>query len=337
MKAIGLYENLPIEDNNSLIDVIVDKPTPQGRDLLVKVKAIAVNPVDYKVRQGFPVNESPKILGYDVAGIVEAVGADCELFAPGDKVFYAGDITRQGGNSEFHLVDERITGRKPVSLDFHQAAAISLTGITAYEGLFHRLSVSKLAENNQGKSLLIIGAAGGVGSIAIQLAKQVGLTVIGTASRPASIDWVKSLGADFTINHRESFQPQLEELGFSNVNYILCFNSISTHWQNIVDAIKPQGRICSIVDTKEPVDLNLLKPKSVGFFWEFMFTRSMFKTEDMIEQHHILNDISQMIDDKKIKTTVNEVLSPINAENLRKAHKSLEEGKTIGKIVLKDF
>jgi NADPH:quinone reductase len=337
MKAIGLYENLPIDDEKSLVDVTIPKPTAKGKDLLVKVVAIAVNPIDTKMRKNRKTVDAPQILGWDVAGIVEATGEGCELYKPGDEVYYAGDLNRPGCNSEYHLVDERIVGRKPKTLDFIQSAAIPLTGITAYESLFDRLKVSKSPVKNKGKTILIIGAAGGVGSIAVQLAKNAGLTVIGTASRPESIQWVKSHGADFVINHYEAFKPQLSELGIQVVDYILCLNATTTHWNNMAESIKPQGTICSIVDTDGPVNLNLLKPKSVGFVWELMFTRSIFKTEDMIRQNHILNDIADMIDSNIIKTTVNEILSPINALNLRKAHKSLEEGRTIGKIVLTGF
>lgn len=337
MKAIGLSENLPIDDEKSLMDVEIPKPTAKGRDLLVKVVAIAVNPIDTKMRKNRATVNAPQILGWDVAGIVEEVGEACELFKLGDEVFYAGELNRPGCNSEYHLVDERIVGNKPKTLDFVQSAAIPLTGITAYESLFDRLKVSESPDKNKGKSILIIGAAGGVGSIAVQLAKNAGLTVIGTASRPESAEWVKSYGADYTINHYEAFKPQLNEIGIQSVEYILCLNATATHWNNMAETIKPQGTICSIVDTDAPVNLNLLKPKSVGFIWELMFTRSLFKTEDMIRQNHILNELAGLIDSGKIKTTVNEILTPINADNLRKAHKSLEEGRTIGKIVLSEF
>ncbi len=337
MKAIGLYENLPIDDEKSLVDVIIPKPNAKGRDLLVKVMAIAVNPIDTKMRKNRATVNAPQILGWDVAGIVEEVGEECGLFKRGDEVYYAGELNRQGCNSEYHLVDERIVGKKPKTLDFPQSAALPLTSITAYESLFDRLKVSKVPIENKGKVILIIGAAGGVGSMAVQLAKNAGLTVVGTASRPETVQWIKSFGADYTINHYESFKSQLNELSIQNVEYILCLNATASHWVNMAESIKPQGTICSIVDTDGQVNLNLLKPKSVGFIWELMFTRSMFKTEDMIKQHHLLNEITTMIDSGKIKTTINEILSPINAQNLRKAHKSLEEGRTIGKIVLKDF
>lgn len=338
MKAVGLYRYLPIDHPESLLDLQLEKPRVTGRDLLVRVKAVGVNPVDYKVRSPKEkVEHAPKILGWDVAGVVEQVGADCTLFQPGDEVYYAGDITRSGGNSEFHLVDERIVGKKPASLNFAQAAALPLTTITAYEALFDRMGISREHEVNENRTLLIIGAAGGVGSIAIQLAKKVGLTVIGTASRPESIAWAKELGADHTLNHYEEFVPQLQQLGFESVDYILCLNATEKHWENMAQAIAPQGKICSIVETEVPLPLTRLKNKSATFVWEFMFTRSMFQTEDMIEQHKLLNEVAEWLDDGSIKTTLNQRLAPINAETLRKAHSLLETGKAIGKIVVEGF
>ncbi|NGP46835.1 zinc-binding alcohol dehydrogenase family protein [Bacillaceae bacterium SIJ1] len=338
MKAVGLFRYLPIEDEESLLDVEVEKPSATGRDLLVRVKAVGVNPVDFKVRSPKDkTEEAPKILGWDVAGVVEEVGADCTLFKPGDEVYYAGDITRQGGNSEFHLIDERIVGQKPKTLSFAAAAAMPLTTITAYEALFDRMHISQDAAVNQDKTLLIIGAAGGVGSIATQLAKEAGLTVIGTASRQESADWAKERGADEIINHYEAFVPQLKALGYTNVDYILCLHTTEKHWENMVDAIAPQGMICSIVETSEPLDLAPLKNKSATFTWEFMFTRAMYQTDDMIEQHRLLNHVADLIDEGKVQTTLNKHLSPINAEQLRHTHALLEEGKTIGKIVVEGF
>ncbi|MBB6733987.1 zinc-binding alcohol dehydrogenase family protein [Cohnella zeiphila] len=338
MKAVGLYKYLPIENPDSLIDVEVEKPMPAGRDLLVKVHAISVNPVDYKVRSPKNREESaPRILGWDVAGVVEQVGPDCTLFRPGDEVFYAGSITRPGGNSEFHLVDERIVGAKPTALDYAQAAALPLTSITAGESLYDRLGISRNQADNAGKTILIIGAAGGVGSIATQLAKYAGLTVIGTASRPESAGWAKELGADVVINHFEAFVPQLKASGFDHVDYILCLNSTEKHWANMAEAIAPQGKICSIVETDELLNLTLLKNKSVTFVWELMFTRSTYQTPDMIEQHKLLNEIARLVDEGVIRTTTNETLTPINAANLRKAHAMLETGRTVGKVVLKGF
>ncbi|MDU0203093.1 zinc-binding alcohol dehydrogenase family protein [Paenibacillus sp. MAH-36] len=338
MKAVGLFRYLPIEHPESLINVEIEKPVPTGKDLLIKVKAISVNPVDTKVRAPKEKTEDTvRVLGWDVAGIVEQTGPDCTLFEPGDEVYYAGSITRPGGNSEYHLVDERIAGRKPKSLNFADAAALPLTAITAWEGLYERLGVSRNKEENAGKTVLILGAAGGVGSIATQLAKLAGLTVIGTASRPESEQWVKKMGADHIINHYDAFVPQLNTLGLTDVNYIFCLNSTAEHWQNMADAIAPQGKICSIVETSQTLNMNLLKNKSVTFAWEFMFTRAMFQTSDMIEQHNLLNDVAGLVDNGLLSSTVTQRLTPIDAANLRKAHAMLEEGHTIGKIVLEHF
>ncbi|ANS76553.1 NADPH:quinone reductase [Paenibacillus yonginensis] len=338
MKAVGLYRYLPANDEQSLQDLQVEKPVPAGRDLLVRVKAISVNPVDVKVRAPKArVEETPKILGWDVAGIVEQTGSETSLFKAGDEVYYAGSLIRQGGNSEFHLVDERIVGRKPANLDFAAAAALPLTAITAWEGLFERLAISKNKEDNQGKKLLIIGAAGGVGSIALQLAREVGLTVIGTASRPETEKWVRDHGADYVISHYEDFRTQLEKEGISEVDYILCLHSTEKHWKAMEAVIKPLGHICSIVETSEPLDLTLLKNKSVTFAWEFMFTRSKYETEDMIEQHRLLDELADWIEQGRIESTLTETLSPINAANLRKAHLQVEENRMIGKLVLENF
>jgi NADPH2:quinone reductase len=338
MKAVGLTRYLPIENPESLVDVVVEKPRATGRDILVKVVAISVNPVDTKVRAPKDrVEEVPKILGWDVAGIVEEAGTDCSLFRPGDEVFYAGSIARQGGNSEYQLVDERIVGRKPASLNFAEAAALPLTSITAWEALYTRMLISRDPGVNKGKPLLIIGAAGGVGSIATQLAKQAGLTVIGTASRPETVNWVRSMGADYTINHHEPLLPQLEAIGFSSVPYIFCLNALEKHWAGISEAISAQGIVCAIDDPTSPLNLKLLKQKSVTFVWEFMFTRSLYETDDMIEQHLLLNRIADAVDHHKLKTTLAEVLGPISAENLRQAHKLLESNRTIGKVVLEGF
>jgi NADPH2:quinone reductase len=338
MKAIGLTRYLPIDDPESLKDLIVEKPKAQGHDLLVKVVSISVNPVDTKVRAPKDkVEETPKILGWDVAGIVEEAGENCTLFRPGDEVFYAGSISRQGGNSEYHLVDERIVGHKPKSLNFSEAAALPLTSITAWEAMFDRMKISQEPKNNEGKSLLIIGAAGGVGSIAIQLAKNAGLIVIGSASRPETVEWVTSMGADHTVNHHKPLLPQLQDLGFSNVPYIFCLNALENHWPSISEVVAPQGVVCAIDDPKSPLDLTLLKRKSVTFVWEFMFTRPLFKTEDMIEQHHLLNRIAVAVDKGTLKTTLTQRLEPISANNLRRAHKILESNQMAGKLVLEHF
>ena len=337
MKAIGLTQYLPIEDEESLQDIELPKPEASGRDLLVEVNAISVNPVDTKVRAPKDrVEAAPRILGWDAAGEVVAVGQQVTHFAVGDQVYYAGDITRSGSNCEFQLVDERIVGKKPVSLSFTEAAALPLTSITAWEALFERLQIS-VQGDDAGKSILIIGGAGGVGSIAMQLAKQLAkLTVIATASRPESQQWCLDRGADSVINHYQPLDDELAALDKTQVDYILCLNKTDQHWSAMAKLIKPQGKICSIVAASN-VDLSLLKSKSATFVWEFMFTRSMYKTPDMIEQQRLLNNVAELIDKGVLVTTVNTLLHPINAENLRKAHKMIEQGNAIGKLVLSDW
>ena len=337
MKAIGLYKYLPIDDKDSLQDVTLPKPEASGQNLLVAVKAVSVNPVDTKIRAPKETTESePRVLGWDAAGEVVAIGSQVEHFSVGDQVYYAGDITRSGTNSEFHLVDERIVGKKPASLSFAEAAALPLTGITAWEALFDRLAISRHGDD-EGKSILIIGGAGGVGSIAIQLASKVAkLTVIATASRDESRDWCLRLGADKMINHRHPVNEELVASNIPAVDYILCLNSTDQHWSAMAEAIKPQGRICSIAGTSA-VDLDLLKSKSATFVWEFMFTRSMYQTPDMIEQQRLLNTMADLIDNDEIVTTAGQVIQTINAENMRKAHAMIEQGDVIGKIVLTDW
>ena len=338
MKAIAVDPGLSVDQPECLVDVELEKPMPSGRDLLVKVEAISVNPIDVKTRvQTARKQKALRVLGWDVAGTVEQTGPECTLFKPGDQVYYAGSLVRPGGNSEFHLVDERIVGMKPASLDFAEAAALPLTSITAWEGLYDRLGISARRDENEGKTILIIGAAGGVGSIATQLAKHAGLSVIGTASRPESAQWAKSMGADHVINHFEGFRLQLKEIGLTHVDSIFCLNSTEKHWRNMAEAIAPQGKICSIVGTDQRLDLTLLKDKSATFVWEFMFTRPMFQTEDMIEQHRLLMELARLVDQGTIRTTLTERLKPINAENLRKAHALLETGHMIGKVVLEQF
>ncbi len=338
MKAVGLYQYLPINNDQSLVDVEIDCPNPTGQDLLVKVRAISVNPVDTKVRAPGKENETtPRVLGWDAAGEVIEIGPDVKNYSVGDPVFYAGDITRPGSNSEFHLVDERIVGKMPKSLSFEEAAALPLTGITAWEALFERLGISPEGKD-AGRSILIIGGAGGVGSIAIQLAKKLAkLKVIATASRPESSAWSKKLGADLVVNHRNALDAELAAIESPHVDFILCLNNTDQHWNAMANAIAPQGSICSIVETSEPVELGLLKSKSASFTWEFMFTRSMFQTPDMIEQQKLLNRISDLVDNGQLVTTTNNVIRPINASNLRKAHVMIEQGTTIGKIVLADW
>ena len=339
MKAVGIINYLPIEDANAFIDFETEQPVPAGRDILVAVKAIAVNPVDVKVRAGRGkegvVEDPPRVIGWDASGVVEAVGPDATLFKPGDEVFYAGDITRPGSNAEYQLVDERIVGSKPKSLSHAEAAALPLTTITAYESFFDRLGIDRDG-GNKGESILIIGAGGGVGSIGIQLAKQAGLVVIATASRPETTDWVRLLGADHVVNHRDDMVAQTRELGFGHVDHIAIFNDMG-HWETAVELIRPQGGIVTIDDTHLPMPMDGMKMKAASLHWEFMFARAMHQTPDMIEQHRLLTWAAAEIDGGRIQTTVSEVISPINAANLREAHRRIETGQAKGKIVLDGF
>lgn len=336
MKAIGFKTSLPIENPESFIEFEAVKPIPGPHDLLVKIDAISVNPVDFKIRQSSAkdtVLETPKIIGWDAVGIVQAVGQDVTLFEVGDPVYYAGDITKQGSNAEYQIIDERIVGRKPKALSIEEAAVIPLTALTAWEILFDRIRIS--ADKDKGKSILIIGGAGGVGSIAIQLAKKIaGLTVIATASRPETIAWCKQQGADFVVDHKD-LVSSVREAGFEYVDFILDFVDTNAYWDTMVELIKPQGHIASITGSSDPVALTKLKSKSVSFSWELMYTRSMYQTEDMIEQHNILNIVADLLDDGILKTTLNTTLNGLTAENMKKAHELLESGKTIGKIAIK--
>ncbi len=333
MKAVALTQHLPIEHPNALLDVDLPKPTPAGRDLLVAVRAVSVNPVDTKLRAaGNAVEDPPRVLGFDASGVVEAVGPEVSLFQPGDEVYYAGDITRPGSNAEYQLVDERIVGFKPRTLSFAQAAALPLTSITAYEAFFDRLRIDRHGAD-AGESLLIVGASGGVGSVGIQLAKHVGLTVIATASREHTIKWVRELGAEHVVNHRQPLVEQVRALGFEFVDHIAVFNDMH-HWDEAAELIRPQGGIVTIDETHLPMAMDKMKTKAASVHWEFMFARSMFQTPDMIAQHHLLNDIAQQVDAGRLRTTVSDIRSPINAQTLREAHAMIESETVHGKIVV---
>ncbi len=323
--------------NTSVIDPVffsTDIEQPQHRDLLVEIDAIAVNPVDIKVKTGIttPLN-TPKIVGWDACGTVIATGENTELFQVGDKVFYAGDVTRSGCYTSHQLVDERIVGKAPSSLLPTESAAMPLTSITAWEALFSRLKIS--SELDSGKTILIIGGAGGVGSIAVQLAKKIAkLHVVTTASRAESEQWCVKQGADHVINHHGDLILQYRSLGLAAPDYILCLNNTDKHFAAMAELIAPQGMICSIVGTQDKHDLDCLKSKSAGFVWEFMFTRPMFKTDDMSQQHQILNQISQLLDNGQLTSTLTEVIGPLTAENISLAHTKLLSGSTIGKLAL---
>ncbi|MGO4293014.1 zinc-binding alcohol dehydrogenase family protein [Chitinophaga sp. RAB17] len=335
MRAIGFKQSLPISDPESFIAFDTPVPLPKDRELLIKITAISFNPVDFKIRQSAAketILDEPKIIGWDATGVVVDIGSDVSLFKAGDEVYYAGEITRPGCNAEFQIVDERIVGLKPKSLTDVQAAALPLTAITAWEMIFDRIRISP--EKDKGKSVLIIGGAGGMGSIAIQLARQIaGLKVITTASRPESVEWCQHLGADVVVDHKDLIS-NLKAQDITEVDYILDLIDANGYWDSMVQLIKPQGHIASITGNSTPVQLNKLKTKSASFSWEYMYTRSFFQTEDMIEQHHILNRIAGLVDKGVISTTVNKTLKGFTVENLKTAHQLLESGKTIGKIVV---
>ncbi|HEV8583253.1 MAG TPA: zinc-binding alcohol dehydrogenase family protein [Thermoanaerobaculia bacterium] len=335
MKAVGLYKYLPIENPESLIDVEVPTPQPHGHDLLVRVKAVSVNPVDAKVRAPKDKVESePKILGWDAAGGVEAAGEQASLFSPGDEVYYAGSLSRQGCDSEYHLVDERIVGRKPRNLSFEEAAAMPLTILTAWEALFDRMGAPRSGSSREA-SFLVIAGAGGVGSIAIQIAKQVaGLRVIASASRSETEAWCYEMGADAVINHRQPLKGELQRIGAGEADYILCAAGTEAYFPRLPDVLAPQGKVCFIVGTKDPVNLNVFQGKSATICLELMFTRAMFHTADMQAQHDILEEAARLLEDSTLRHTMQEHYGPLNAENLRRAHATIESGRMIGKLVL---
>lgn len=333
MKAIQFQPGVSLDQPNAALEVELPTPTAEGHDILVKIEAVGMNPVDTKVRPG--ADGEPKTLGFDAAGTVAAIGDAVTLFKVGDSVYYAGDITRPGSNADFQLVDERIAGIRPKSLDADASAALPLTSLTAWESLFDRLHIDPEADN-AGQSILIIGGAGGVGSMGIQLAKLAGLTVIATASRDESAAWCKELGADHVVNHRESIPDQLKAIDIPQVNYIANFNNTENYWNIMGEVIAPQGRIVLIVEQVGTLDIGgPYKLKSVSVSWELMFTRSLFKTSDIAQQHAILTRIAELIDTGKIKCTANEAMAPLNVENIIKAHTLLESGKSIGKLTIK--
>ncbi len=336
MRAIGFTQKLPIADDTSLVEFFAPKPTPTGHDLLVKVVATSVNPVDTAVRRGTTgVLPAPKVLGFDAYGIVDAVGDAVSLFQPGDRVWYAGSVKRPGTDSEYHLVDERIVGPAPKKLTPAEMAAMPLTSLTAWEASFEQMPIDVDApQANAGKTILIINGAGGVGSMATQFAHLAGLTVIATASRPETIAWTQNHGADHVVNHREDLVPQVQALGYPTVDYILELSNLNQHWPEIVSLIAPSGSIVSITGSDTPIDLRALKQKRATFAWEWMFTKSYFGTPDMLSQHDILTRVAQLVDDGQIVTTLTQTFAPITAANLRTAHELVESNRMIGKVVL---
>lgn len=337
MKAVAYHQSLPISEANALVDIELPAPEPGPHDLLVEVKAIAVNPVDTKVRKRYtPPEGEVKILGWDASGVIKAVGQNVTLFQPGDEIWYAGAIDRPGCNAELQLVDERIAAKKPHSLSFTEAAALPLTTITAWELLFDRLGVAQDKRSNAGR-LLIIGAAGGVGSMLTQLSHHLtGLSVIGTASRPQTRDWIMKLGVDHVIDHSLPLSTQLKSIGITYVDYVASLTHTETHYPEIVHCLAPQGKL-GLIDDPEHLEIGQLKQKSISLHWEFMYTRSLFQTKDMIKQHRLLNEVAKLVDQGLIRTTLNERFGVINAANLKRAHAFIESEKACGKVVLEGF
>lgn len=336
MKAVAFTQSQAIEQVDSLLDLELPVPEPGPHDLRVAVRAIAVNPVDTKVRNSaLPQPGEPRVLGYDAVGIVDAVGAEVAAYQPGDRVWYAGSIARPGSNAEYQLVDERIVGTAPAQLSDAEAAALPLTAITAWELLFDRLELDR--RDTLGQSLLIVGAAGGVGSILIQLAKQrTDLQVIVTASRPESRDWVAELGADTVLDHSQPLDQAWQAAGLAPVDYVISLNQTDRHFDALIELLKPQGKL-ALIDDPDLIDVRKLKRKSLSLHWELMFTRPLFGTDDMIRQQQLLNEVAQLVDTGQIRTTLAEELGPINAANLKRAHALLESQRTIGKLVLSGF
>jgi zinc-binding alcohol dehydrogenase family protein len=334
MKAVGYTKSLAISDADALQDIELEMPVALGRDILVKVEAISVNPADTKIRSRVePEQGQHKVLGWDAVGTVEAIGDQVSLFNEGDKVWYAGAIDRPGCNAEYHLVDERIAAKTPTNLNVSEAAAMPLTTITAWEMLFDRF---KLTAESTG-TLLVVGGAGGVGSIMIQLAKQLtNLTVIATASREETVHWVKEMGADIVINHQNPLDSELSKIGIEQVDNIAALTATDQHAAAYAEIISPQGQI-ALIDDPESFDIMPFKKKSVSIHWEFMYTRSLFQTDDILEQHKLLTETARLVEQGIIKTTLQQNLGQINAENLIKAHRLVESGKAIGKVVLTSF
>jgi zinc-binding alcohol dehydrogenase family protein len=340
MKAIAFTRPLPIEAQDSLVDLDLPQPEFGARDLLVNVRAVSVNPVDTKVRgarhQGSASHntDKPRAIGWDAAGVVVGKGASVTGFNVGDEVYYAGELDRPGSNAEYQAVDERLVGHKPKSIGFAEAAALPLTGITAWELLFDRLGIH---EGESSTSLLVSGAAGGVGSILVQLARRLtGLTIIATASRPETMSWVKQMGAHHVIDHTKPLAEQVNQLRLPPVKYIASLTATARNFLPLVEVLAPQGKI-GVIDDPETLDVVPLKRKAASLHWEFMFARSMWHTADMAEQGRHLGRIAELVDRGELRSTQTQSFSPINAENLKKAHALAESGKAIGKITLNGF
>ncbi|GHG72442.1 oxidoreductase [Alishewanella longhuensis] len=339
MKAVGYQQSLAITELNALLDIELPMPVATGHDILVKIAAISVNPVDTKIRKrAQPAAGEYKVLGWDAAGEVIAVGEQVERFAVGDRVYYAGALQRQGSNAEYQLVDERLVGKMPANLSFAEAAALPLTALTAWELLFDRLELATPSLKHPKPVLLVTGAAGGVGSVLVQLARQLtSVTIVATASRPETQAWVSQLGAHYVIDHSQPLMPQLQSLGIHEVSHVASLTHTDIHYAALVQALAPQGKLALIDDPAGGLDIMPLKQKSISLHWEFMFTRSLFNTADMHTQHQILTDLTRLIEQGQVKSTLQQDYGRINATNLRQAHTLLESGKAMGKIVLSGF
>jgi zinc-binding alcohol dehydrogenase family protein len=333
MPAVAYRKNLPVTDPDSLLDVELPVPQPGPRDLLVRIEAVAVNPVDYKIRQGSDPGGEPKVLGWDAAGTVVAAGADVELFAVGDEVYHAGEFERPGTNSRFQVVDERLVGRKPARLSFTEAAALPLTALTAWEGLFERMGLRNGGLERTG-ALLVTAAAGGVGSMVAQLARNLtGLTVIGTASRPETVEFARRMGVHHTVDHHKPLVEQVRSVAPDGLDYVFGTTGTDRNIRAYAELLTPHGQIVSI-DDYDSLDIGVLKPKSISFHWEFMFTRALFRTPDLQTQHRILDQVARLVDQGTLSSTATQDLGPLNAANLREAHRLQESGRTIGKLTL---
>lgn len=335
MKAIGYTEAGAIDRAGALVERDIPPPTVSGHDLLVRVAAVSVNPVDTKVRQNSPPSDGFRVLGFDAVGTVEEVGGDVTLFKPGDRVWYAGSILRPGSNAELQLVDERIVGPAPKSISAAEAAALPLTTITAWEMLFDRFDVNRPVRGG-GNAILIIGGAGGVGSIAIQLAKKIaGLSVIATASRPPTKAWAEAMGADIVVDHSAPLAAQVKALGVTP-GFVFSTTETERHFDEIADLIAPQGKL-GVISGIGNSRADKLSGKSVALCYELMFTRSNATTPDMVEQHNLLAEVARLVDAGVIKTTMGEHFGRITAENLQRAHALVETGAARGKVVLEGF
>ncbi|WP_246797576.1 zinc-binding alcohol dehydrogenase family protein [Burkholderia perseverans] len=334
MHAVGFHQNHPVTHPQALQDIELPVPELRDHDLLVEVKAVSVNPVDTKIRRGGDVPAGgARIAGWDAAGIVRAVGPLATRFKPGDRVWYAGDITRPGSNSELQAVDERIVGPMPTSLDFAEAASLPLTAITAWELLFDRLQVQS-ADPTERTVLLVVGAAGGVGSILTQLARALtGMTIVGTASRTETREWVLKQGAHHVIDHRQPWAPQLAALGIEHVTHVAGLNQSAAHVPQIAAVLRPEGQF-ALIDDPVNLDIGPFKGKSISIHWELMFTRAMFTTGSIARQHALLRRVAQLVDRGDLKHTLTQRIDGINAASLIQAHALVEAGDMIGKVVV---